>query len=185
VAARTEDVDVALLESVANGVTLNPAQAHLVRQMATSGRRVQLAIAPAGSGKTTATLAKLTFAITTGLLPDWANKIDERTLLIVDEAGMASTGDLAAVTRFALERGASIRLVGDDRQLASVAAGGVLRDIKTAVGAVTLSALIRFRDQAEGAASLALRTGDTAAIGFYLDQDRVHVGDLTTVTDHA
>ncbi len=220
--AGTEDVDVALLESVANGVTLNAAQAHLVRQMATSGRRVQLAIAPAGSGKTTAmsalttawtasggtvvglapsaaaaailgqesgthadTLAKLTFGITTGLLPDWANKIDQRTLLIVDEAGMASTGDLAAVTRFALQRGASIRLVGDDRQLASVAAGGVLRDIKTAVGAVTLSELIRFRDQAEGAASLALRTGDTAAIGFYLDQDRVHVGDLATVTDHA
>jgi len=220
--AGTEDVDVALLESVANGVTLNSAQAHLVRQMATSGRRVQLAIAPAGSGKTTAmsalttawttsggtvvglapsaaaaailgqetgthadTLAKLTFAITTGLLPDWANKIDKRTLLIVDEAGMASTGDLATVTRFALQRGASIRLIGDDRQLASVAAGGVLRDIKAAVGAVTLTELIRFRDQAEGAASLALRTGDTAAIGFYVDQDRVHVGDLTTVTDHA
>ncbi len=98
---------------------------------------------------------------------------------------MASTGDLAAVTRFALQRGASIRLVGDDRQLASVAAGGVLRDIKTAVGAVTLTELIRFRDQAEGGASLALRTGDTAAIGFYLDQDRVHVGDLSTVTNHA
>ncbi len=219
---RTEDVEVALLESVANGVTLNAAQAHLVAQMATSGRRVQLAIAPAGSGKTTAmsalttawtasggtvvglapsavaaallgqetgthaeTLAKLTFAITTGLLPDWANKIDKRTLLIVDEAGMASTGDLATVTRFALQRGASIRLIGDDRQLASVAAGGVLRDIKTAVGAVTLTELIRFRDQAEGGASLALRTGDTAAIGFYVDRDRVHVGDLAAVTDHA
>jgi len=216
------DVEVALLESVANGVTLNTAQAHLVRQMATSGARVQLAIAPAGSGKTTAmaalttawtgaggtviglapsavaagilaqetgttadTLAKLTFAITTGLLPDWAQKVDERTLFIVDEAGMASTGDLAAVTRFALGRGASARLVGDDRLLASIAAGGVLRDIQASVGAVTLSELIRFRDPAEGAASLVIRSGDTAGIGFYLDRGRVHVGDLTTVTDHA
>jgi len=187
---RTEDVEVALLESVANGVTLNAAQAHLVRQMATSGRRVQLAIAPAGSGKTTAmsalttawtasggtvvglapsavaaailaqetgthadTLATLTHGLATGTLPGWAQQVNERTLLIVDEAGMASTGDLAAVTRFALERGASIRLIGDDRQLASVAAGGVLRDIKAAVGAVTLTELIRFRDQAEGAAA--------------------------------
>ena len=47
-------VDLALLESVANGTTLNPGQAALVRDLATSGRRLQLAIAPAGTGKTTA-----------------------------------------------------------------------------------------------------------------------------------
>ena len=47
-------VDLALLESAANGLTLNAGQCALVRQMATSGARVQLAIAPAGSGKTTA-----------------------------------------------------------------------------------------------------------------------------------
>ncbi len=219
------DVDMALLESVANGVTLNTAQAHLVRQLATSGARVQLAIAPAGSGKTTAmaaltrawtggvegggtvlglapsavaaailgqetgahadTLAKLVWGITHASLPAWAAAVDERTLIVVDEAGMAATGDLAAVTRFALDRGASVRLVGDDRQLASVAAGGVLRDIQATAGAVTLSELIRFRDQAEAAASLAIRAGDTTGIGFYIDHNRVHVGDLTTVTDSA
>jgi hypothetical protein len=47
-------VDLALLESVANGTTLNPGQAALVRDLASSGRRLQLAIAPAGTGKTTA-----------------------------------------------------------------------------------------------------------------------------------
>mgnify|MGYP000891927309 CR=1 FL=1 len=47
-------VDLALLESVANGVSLNEGQARLVRELATSGRRLQLAIAPAGTGKTTA-----------------------------------------------------------------------------------------------------------------------------------
>ena len=47
-------VDVALLQATANGVTLNAGQATLVRQMATSGARLQLAIAPAGAGKTTA-----------------------------------------------------------------------------------------------------------------------------------
>ena len=98
---------------------------------------------------------------------------------------MAATGDLATITRFALERGASVRLVGDDRQLASIAAGGVLRDIQATAGAVTLSELIRFRDQAEAAATLAVRAGDTAGIGFYIDAGRVHVGDQATVTDHA
>jgi len=196
------DVEVALLESVANGVTLNTAQAHLVRAMATSGARVQLAIAPAGSGKTTAMAALTTAwtgaggtviglapsAVAAGILAQESGTTADTLAKLtfgITEAGMASTGDLAAVTRFALERGASVRLVGDDRQLASIAAGGVLRDIQASVGAVTLSELIRFRDPAEGAASLAIRCGDTAGIGFYLDRGRVHVGDLATVTETA
>ena len=47
-------VDLALLEIAANGTALDAGQAALVRQMCTSGARVQLAIAPAGAGKTTA-----------------------------------------------------------------------------------------------------------------------------------
>jgi conjugative relaxase-like TrwC/TraI family protein len=47
-------VDLALLEMAANGTALDAGQAALVRQMCTSGARVQLAIAPAGAGKTTA-----------------------------------------------------------------------------------------------------------------------------------
>ena len=61
-------VELALLESAANGVTLNPGQATLVHQMATSGARLQLAIAPAGSGKTTAMRA-LASAWTDGRRP--------------------------------------------------------------------------------------------------------------------
>ena len=49
-----DTVDVALLEATANGVELNPGQVQLVRELATSGARVQLALAPAGTGKTTA-----------------------------------------------------------------------------------------------------------------------------------
>ena len=47
-------VDLALLEMAANGTALDAGQAFLVRQMCTSGTRLQLAIAPAGAGKTTA-----------------------------------------------------------------------------------------------------------------------------------
>ena len=56
-------VDLALLEMAANGTSLDAGQAALVRQMCTSGTRVQLAIAPAGAGKTTAMRA-LTLAWT-------------------------------------------------------------------------------------------------------------------------
>ena len=47
-------VELALLELAANGTTLDTGQAALVRGMCTSGARLQLAIAPAGAGKTTA-----------------------------------------------------------------------------------------------------------------------------------
>jgi AAA domain-containing protein len=47
-------VDLALLEMAANGTTLDAGQASHVRQMCTSGARLQLAIAPAGAAKTTA-----------------------------------------------------------------------------------------------------------------------------------
>ncbi|GIL37577.1 MobF family relaxase [Phycicoccus sp. DTK01] len=49
-----EAVSLTLLEHAANGTALNPGQAALVRSMATSGARIQLALAPAGAGKTTA-----------------------------------------------------------------------------------------------------------------------------------
>ena len=47
-------VELALLEQAANGITLDAGQAALVRSMSMSGARLQLAIAPAGTGKTTA-----------------------------------------------------------------------------------------------------------------------------------
>ena len=80
-------------------------------------------------------------------------------------------------------RGGSVRLVGDDQQLAAIGAGGVLRDIEITHGALRLTELHRFTDPAEAAATLALRDGRPEALGFYLDRRRVHVGDPTTTLD--
>ena len=96
---------------------------------------------------------------------------------------MADTLSLDAAVSYILERGGSVRLIGDDQQLAAIGAGGVLRDIRATHGALQLTELVRFTDPAEGAASLALREGKTEALGFYLDRDRVHVGDLATMTE--
>ena len=217
----TPAVEVALIEAVANRTPLNPGQVALVREMATSGARLQLAIAPAGSGKTTAmralatawrngggtvvglapsaaaaaqlgaqidthadTMALLTHALNHRRpLPAWAGRIGPTSLVIIDEAGMADTLSLDQVVEFVLDRGGSVRLIGDDQQLAAIGAGGVLRDIQAQHGAVQLNELVRFADPAEGAASLALRAGHPEALGFYLDNHRVHVGDLGTCAD--
>jgi hypothetical protein len=76
-------------------------------------------------------------------------------LIIIDEAGMADTLSLDTAVRFAISRGASVRLIGDDQQLAAIGAGGVLRDIKNIHGALQLTELHRFTDPAEAQASLA------------------------------
>ena len=96
---------------------------------------------------------------------------------------MADTLSLDTAVAFIVGRGGSVRLVGDDQQLAAIGAGGVLRDIDATHGAVRLTELHRFTDPAEAAATLALRDGRPEALGFYLDHQRIHVGDLTTITD--
>jgi ATP-dependent exoDNAse (exonuclease V) alpha subunit len=92
---------------------------------------------------------------------------------------------LDTAVRFAIDRGASVRLLGDDQQLAAIGAGGLLRDIKNIHGALHLTELHRFTDPAEAQASLALREGDPSALSFYLDHGRVHVGDLAKITEDA
>jgi ATP-dependent exoDNAse (exonuclease V) alpha subunit len=137
------------------------------------------------TGIRTDTLAKLTWSLDHDGLPDWAAAVGPSTLLIVDEAGMADTLSLDTAVQFAVGRGASVRLVGDDQQLAAIGAGGVLRDIKHTHGALRLTELHRFTDPTEAAATFALREGKPEALNFYLDHDRVHVGDLATTTHDA
>jgi len=213
-------VDLALLETAANGVQPNPGQVTLMRDMAASGARVQLAIAPAGAGKTTAmqalsrawtngggtvlglapsavaaaglgeqigshtdTIAKLAWHLAHGSPPAWMDQIGPRTLVVIDEAGMSDTLSLDAVITHVLAAGGSVRLIGDDQQLAAIGAGGVLRDIQATHGALHLTELVRFTDPAEGSASLALRDGRTEALGFYLDRDRIQVGTPDSMLD--
>jgi len=137
------------------------------------------------TGIRTDTLAKLTWSLDHGGLPEWAAAVGPATLLIIDEAGMADTLSLDTAVQFAIGRGASVRLIGDDQQLAAIAAGGVLRDIKQTHGALHLAELHRFTDPAEAAASLLLREGKPTALNFYLDHARIHVGDIAKITEDA
>ena len=127
--------------------------------------------------------AKLTWSPI--MATDWAATVSPTTLLIIDEAGMADTLSLDTAVQFAIGRGASVRLIGDDQQLAAIGAGGVLRDIEHTYGALHLTELHRFTDPAEAAASLLLREGKPEVLDFYLDHGRVHVGDIATTTHDA
>ncbi|WP_328813543.1 MobF family relaxase [Rhodococcus sp. NBC_00297] len=99
--------------------------------------------------------------------------IDRGTLILVDEAGMASTRDLDKLVALAAERGAVVRMIGDSAQLGAVDAGGALGMLARETSAPELVDVVRFRDPAEATASLSLRTGDDTAIEFYRTHDRM------------
>jgi ATP-dependent exoDNAse (exonuclease V) alpha subunit len=54
-------------------------------------------------------------------------ELDSRTVLVVDEAAMVATRKLAPLLSHAQRAAAKVVLVGDDRQFASIAAGGGFR----------------------------------------------------------
>ena len=113
----------------------------------------------------------------------WMTGINADTLVVVDEAGLASTRNLDVLIRFVGERGGRVLLVGDDQQRAAAGAGGVLRDIEVSHGALTLNEVMRFANELEGEASLALRAGDPSAAGFYHDRGRLHAVTPDTAVD--
>lgn len=109
--------------------------------------------------------------------------IDENTIVLVDEAGMTSTKDLAAIVRRAETVGASVRLIGDPSQLDAVEGGGALRLFDRTHGAAQLVDVHRFADPAERDATLALRAGKSEAADYYVNEGRVHGSSRDLVLD--
>ncbi|KOV92852.1 MobF family relaxase, partial [Streptomyces sp. NRRL WC-3723] len=96
-------------------------------------------------------------------------------VVLIDEAGMAGTLLLEKVLADAAAAGAVVRLLGDPHQLAAVEAGGALRLIARAGGAIELDQLHRFRVPGEADASLILRdSAETRAVfDWYRDKGRI------------
>ncbi|GAA4266600.1 MobF family relaxase [Frondihabitans peucedani] len=105
-------------------------------------------------------------------------------VIVVDEAGMAGTTNLAKVTRIAERHGAHVRLIGDDKQLSAVEAGGALRLLEHEVGSVKLEVLHRFSNREEAEATKLLRdpTGTGDPFAWYVDNGRVTGGDVDRMT---
>lgn len=192
---------------------LNAGQRALVRAFCGSGRLVQLGLAPAGAGKTTAmrvvaeawtaaghpivglapsAVAASLLSAELGVPADTLAKFDvdqpairAGTMILVDEAGTAGTLMLDRIVTRAREAGAVVRLLGDDQQLGAVEAGGVLRQLAHEVGAVRMHEVVRFADPDEAAVTLRVRDGDATAVDFYLRHERVVAGTTVTMPDVA
>jgi conjugative relaxase-like TrwC/TraI family protein len=89
-----------------------------------------------------------------------ASLLDARTVLVVDEAGMLGSRKLARLLDHAEHAGAKVVLVGDDRQLAAIEAGGGFRGLRLRLGASVLEENRRQQEPWERQAVEHLRDGD-------------------------
>ncbi|WP_176475149.1 MobF family relaxase [Dietzia natronolimnaea] len=103
--------------------------------------------------------------------------IEPGAMLLLDEAAMASTKDVAALVEIARDRGAVVRMVGDPAQLDAVESGGLMRLVACQTNAPELTDVVRFGDDtAQAHASIGIRSGDAGALQFHADKGWIHGG---------
>ncbi len=109
-----------------------------------------------GSGIASRTIASLEYA--------WAQDRDRlggRDVLVVDEAGMVGSRQLARLFSQAQEAGAKVVLIGDPEQLQAIEAGAAFRALFERHGAAEITEVRRQREDWQREATRELATGRT------------------------
>lgn len=125
------------------------------------------------AGIPSTTIARLLIAIDRGE----PGGLDDRTVLVIDEAGTAGTRDLARLLDEVQRTGAKAALVGDPKQLPEIAAGGLFAALTQGLPVLELKDNRRQQHEWEIEALRQLRDGNTThALHAYLRHDRITVG---------
>jgi conjugative relaxase-like TrwC/TraI family protein len=113
-------------------------------------------------------------------------ELDGRSVLVVDEAAMVGTRKLAPLLGQAERAGAKVVLVGDDRQFASIQAGGGFRALRLRLGASELTVNRRQVEAWEQRAIDDVRAGKLEqAIAAYAEHDRIRAFEARDDRDRA
>jgi conjugative relaxase-like TrwC/TraI family protein len=113
-------------------------------------------------------------------------ELDVRTVLVVDEAAMVATRKLAPLLGHAERARAKVVLVGDDRQFASIQAGGGFRALRLRLGASELSVNRRQVEAWEQQAIDDVRAGNLEqAISAYAEHNRIRAFEARDDRDRA
>ncbi len=130
-----------------------------------------------GSGIGSRTLASLEH--------QWANdreRLTDKHILVIDEAGMVGTRQLERVVSEAERQGAKVVLVGDPEQLQAIEAGAAFRAAAGRHGAVEIMDIRRQQEDWQRDATRELATGRTGeAIGRYAEQGFVHAAETREI----
>lgn len=104
--------------------------------------------------------------------------LDDRSVVVVDEAGMADTRRLAQLVEATGRSEAKLVLVGDHAQLSPLGAGGMFAELSDRVPTAELSEVHRAREGWERDAWADLRAGEAErALAEYRARDRLHLAD--------
>jgi Ti-type conjugative transfer relaxase TraA len=87
-------------------------------------------------------------------------QLDDKTVFVLDEAGMVSSRQMAAFVEAVTRTGAKLVLVGDPAQLQPIEAGAAFRAITERIGYAELETIYRQREQWMREASLDLARGE-------------------------
>jgi conjugative relaxase-like TrwC/TraI family protein len=112
-------------------------------------------------------------------------RLDHRSVVVLDETGMARSDDLAKLIDVVQQAKAKLVLAGDPHQLGAVGPGGIFRTLVSDHGAHELETVRRFEHAWEAAASLRLRACDPAILSVYLGHDRIGDGSRAQMIDEA
>ncbi|GLR87612.1 putative conjugal transfer protein TraA [Bradyrhizobium iriomotense] len=105
--------------------------------------------------------------------------LDDRTVFVLDEAGMVASRQMALFVETASKSGAKLVLVGDPEQLQPIEAGAAFRAIVERIGYAELETIYRQRQQWMRDASLDLARGRTGeALSAYRHHGRLFGSEL-------
>jgi ATP-dependent exoDNAse (exonuclease V) alpha subunit len=126
--------------------------------------------------------AKTSQSLTTDALLSRMEKgtmtLDESTVVVMDEAGMADTNRLSQLVERTAEKEAKLVLVGDSAQLSPIGAGGLFNHVTENAPKAELKETHRAEHQWEREAWEQVREGNsTKALAAYQAHDRLHVAD--------
>jgi conjugative relaxase-like TrwC/TraI family protein len=104
--------------------------------------------------------------------------LSARAVVVMDEAGMADTNRIAALTELTAKRESKLVLVGDHAQLPSIGAGGMFQRLQERVPTAQVSEVRRARQEWEREAWQHVREGAAErALASYTAHGRLHVSD--------
>ena len=102
------------------------------------------------------------------------NRLDNRTVFVMDEAGMVASKQMAKFVEAVSRAGAKLVLVGDAEQLQPIEAGAAFRAIAERTGYAELETIYRQKEGWMRAASLDLARGNVkVALDAYRDKGRL------------